>query len=64
MMHDAVGMALMAVLFVLVVASLAIRPHAGGAAPRRPKSLAPRRQRSPARLSVLSTFKALSAPRS
>ena len=63
MMHDAVGMAWMAVLFVLVVASLAIRPDAGGAAPRRPKSLAPRRRRSLARLAVLSTFKALSAPR-
>ena len=63
MMHDAVGMALMAVLFVLVVASLAIRPDKGGAAPRRLKSLAPRRPRAPAWLSVLSTFKALSALR-
>ena len=61
--HDLVGIALMAVLFVLVLASLAIRPDKGGAAPRRPKSLAPRPRRAPARLSVLSTFKALSAPR-
>ena len=63
MVHNLVGMALIAVLFVLVVVSLAIRPDAGGAAPRRPKSLAPRPRRAPARLSVLSTFKALSAPR-
>jgi len=62
--HDLVGIALTAVLFVLVVASLAIRPDEGGAAPRRPKALAPRRRRSAARLSVLSTSTALSAPRS
>jgi hypothetical protein len=59
-MHDLVGMALIAVLFVLVVASLAIPPDAGGAALRRPKSLAPRRRRPAARLSVLSAAKALS----
>ena len=62
MVHDLVGMALIAVLFVLVVASLAIRPDEGGAAPRRPKSLAPRRRRSPARLSVLSSSKPYQRP--
>jgi hypothetical protein len=64
MMHDVVGMVLIAVLFVLVVASLAILPGEGGTAPRLPKSRAPRQRRSAAWLSVSSTFKALSPSRS
>ena len=47
MVGNLVGVALIAVLFVLVVASLAILPGEGGAAPRQPKSSAPRRRRSP-----------------
>src|SRR4051812_347740 len=64
MMHDVVGMVLIAVLFVLVVASLAILPGEGGTAPRLPKSPAPRQRRSAAWLSVSSTFKALPPSRS
>ncbi len=64
MMHDVVGMGLIVVLFVLVVASLAVLPGEEGLAPRLPKSSAPRQRRSAAWLSVLSTFMALSASRS
>ena len=46
MVGDVVGMGLIAVLFALVVASLAILPHDGGTAPRRPP-LALRRRRLP-----------------
>jgi len=52
MMHDVVGMVLIAVLFVLVVASLAVLPGEGRTAPRLPKSSAPRQRRSAAWLSV------------
>jgi|tagenome__1003787_1003787.scaffolds.fasta_scaffold19740444_1 hypothetical protein len=46
MVGDVVGMGLIAVLFALVVASLAILPRDGGTAPRRPP-LALRRRRLP-----------------
>ena len=64
MMHDVVGMGLIAVLFVLVVASSAIIPGESGAAARRPQSSAPRRRYPAAWLSVLSTFRVPSASRS
>ena len=76
MMHDVVGMVLIAVLFVLVVASLAIPPGEGRTAPPLPshrgqkrsrsryKPLVPNPRRSAAWLSVLSAFKALSPSRS
>src|SRR4051812_48753722 len=47
MVGDVVGMGLIAVLFVLVVASLISLPGDSGAAARLPKSLASRRRRLP-----------------
>ena len=64
MVSNLVGMGLITVLFVLVLASLAILPGREGLAPRLPKSPAPRQRRSAAWLSVLSTFMALPASRS
>ena len=64
MMHDLIGMGLMAILFVLVVASLAIRPGQGRAAPHRSKSLGASPRRSPAWLSIISAARALAVSRS
>jgi len=64
MMHDLIGMGLMAILFVLVIASLAIRPGQGRATPRRSKLLGASARRSPAWLSIISAARALSVSRS
>ena len=64
MVGDVVGMALIAVLCVLVVASLAVLPANAEAAPRRPQFVPPKRRPSEAWLSVSAAFKALSLSRS
>ena len=63
MVGDVVGMALIAVLLVLVVASLAVLPANGEAAPRRPQFVPARRRPSAAWLSVSTAVKALSLSR-
>ena len=63
MVSNLVGMGLITVLFVLVLASLAILPGESGTAARRSRPSAPRRRHSAIWFSVLSAFRVLSASR-